>query len=83
MNKTEFFKTHIENRDKEILEYQINIDNFTRAIAKIETEYTDSVEMSAFKTQLEKLLKENQTEQLKSIIIRDVMVDQLQELETA
>jgi carbonic anhydrase len=71
----------LEQRNNEIQEYQLNINNFIRAIKKIETTYSNNQDMLEFKEQLQKLLADNQREQLKSIIMRDVIADQLAELE--
>jgi len=74
-------KTFLEARNNEVAEYQLNIDNFKRAIEKIDTQYAENQDMLDFKEQLIKLLADNQREQLKSIIMRDVIADQLAELE--
>ena len=74
-------QTFLELRNNEVAEYQLNIDNFKRAIEKINTQYADNQDMLDFKEQLIKLLADNQREQLKSIIMRDVIADQLAELE--
>lgn len=71
----------LEARNNEVAEYQLNIDNFKRAIEKINTQYAENQDMLDFKEQLIKLLADNQREQLKSIIMRDVIADQLAELE--
>jgi hypothetical protein len=68
-------------RNNEISEYQLNIDNFKRAIVKVDTEYADNQDMLEFKQHLQQLLADNQREQLKSIIMRDVIADQIAELE--
>lgn len=68
-------------RNNEISDYQLNIDNFKRAIIKIDTQYAENKDMLEFKQQLQTLLAENQREQLKSIIMRDVIADQIAELE--
>lgn len=81
MNKLKALKEQIPVRDEEIFGYQLNIDNFKLAIEKIEKNYADNPDMIQFKTKLEDLLKENQTEQLKAIIIRDVLIEQVTELE--
>lgn len=81
MNKTDILKTALEGRNQEVLEYQINIDNYVRAIDKINTEHADNAAMIEFKDQLADMLTSNRTEQLKTIIIRDVIADQLAELE--
>ena len=80
MNKTELLKTNLTARIDEVQNYQINIDNFERSIKKIEEHYSDNEKMIEFKNHLIKLLEENKTEQLKAIIIRDVIEDQLKEL---
>jgi len=74
-------QTFLELRNNEVAEYQLNIDNFKRAIEKINTQYAENQDMLDFKEQLIKLLADNQREQLKSIIMRDVIADQLAELE--
>jgi hypothetical protein len=81
MTKFETLKTALDARNAEIEHYQINIDNFCRAIAKIDQEYAENSKMIEFQEYLSSLLSENQTEQLKSIIIRDVIADQLTEME--
>ena len=74
-------KSLLEARETEVSEYQLNIDNFIRAIAKIDCDYSTNTDMLDFKQQLQKLLADNQREQLKSIIMRDVIADQIAELE--
>lgn len=78
---SEILSSYLKQRSDEISEYQLNIDNFKRAIVKIDTEYADNQDMLDFKQQLQKLLTDNQREQLKSIIMRDVIADQIAELE--
>lgn len=81
MNKFETLQSALTAREEEILGYQINIDNYTRAITKITAQYADNPAMVEFRDRLEELLDEHKTEQLKAIIIRDVIADQLSELE--
>jgi predicted transcriptional regulator len=81
MCKIDTFKKALETRDEEILNYQINIDNYIRAIDKINNEYIDNPAMIEFRDNLSNLLEGHKTEQLKTIIIRDVIADQLDELE--
>jgi uncharacterized protein YchJ len=83
MNKLETLQPQIAIRDEEIFGYQVNIDNFKLAIRKIEKDYADNPAMVEFKARLEQLLQENQTEQLKAIIIRDVIAEQVAELEAS
>lgn len=81
MNKTEILKTALEARIKEVQEYQINIDNYERAIAKIDAEYSDNTDMLEFRGILVELLNQSKTEQLKAVIMRDVIAEQVNELE--
>jgi hypothetical protein len=81
MNKLQTLQSALEPRNNEILDYQINIDNYTRAIDKINAEYADNPAMIEFRDRLADMLISGQTEQLKSIIIRDVIADQITELE--
>lgn len=71
---------NLEFRNKEIDDYESNIVNFTRAIAKIDSNYPDDEAMAAFKVELEGRLKEEIIQQKRAIIIRDVIADQLQEI---
>jgi hypothetical protein len=81
MNKLQTLQSALDAREDEILGYQINIDNYIRAIAKIEAEHTDKPAMIEFRDRLLEMLEGHKTEQLKAIIIRDVIADQLAELE--
>jgi hypothetical protein len=81
MNKLETLQSALTARNDEILGYQINIDNYARAIAKINEEYSDNPAIADFGVNLSRLLEEHKTEQLKAKIIRDVIADQLNELE--
>jgi len=81
MNKLETLKTALAYRDEEIFNYQINIDNYEKAILKIENQYSENKNIVEFSKQLKELLESSKTEQLKSIIIRDVILEQVTELE--
>lgn len=81
MSKLDTLKSALAAREDEILNYQINIDNYVRAIAKIKAEHAGKSGMSEFAANLSNLLDSSKTEQLKAIIIRDVIADQLAELE--
>jgi|TARA_X000001382_G_scaffold2406_1_gene2859 hypothetical protein len=81
MNKLETLQSALAGRDNEVLEYQINIDNYTRAIEKIDVEYADNPAMIKFRDGLVDMLEAHKTEQLKTIIIRDVIADQITEME--
>tara|TARA_R100001510_G_scaffold34554_1_gene31050 strand:+ start:861 stop:1112 length:252 start_codon:yes stop_codon:yes gene_type:complete len=81
MNKLETLKSALGPRNDEIFTYQINIDNYTRAIDKINNEHSSSPAMIEFRDSLADMLQSSKTEQLKAIIIRDVIADQIAELE--
>jgi hypothetical protein len=82
MDKLQTLRSALECRNDEIANYQINIDNYIRAIDKINTEYIGNSAIIEFKDHLTNLLASHKIEQLKAIIIRDVIADQLNELET-
>jgi hypothetical protein len=81
MNKFETFQSSLVARDEEIIGYQINIDNYARAIDKINAEHTDKPAIVEFRDKLAEMLEQHKIEQLKTQIIRDVIADQLAELE--
>lgn len=81
MNKLTTFKEALAARDDEIMGYQINIDNYRRAIAKINAEHAGNPAMVEFRGRLSDMLASSETEQLKAKIIRDVIAEQIQELE--
>ena len=83
MNKLETLQSALSAREDEILGYQINIDNYERAIDKINNEHADNPAMIEFRDRLADMLVSNKTEQLKAIIIRDVIADQLAEMEAS
>jgi|TARA_R100000482_G_C5090747_1_gene130685 hypothetical protein len=83
MNKLEVLKQAHSARVDEVMTYQIDIDNYTRAVEKIAANYADEPGMAEFSANLKNLLESAKTEQLKAIIIRDVIADQIAELEPA
>ena len=83
MDKLQTLQSALGPRNDEVLDYQINIDNYTRAIAKIDAEYADNSAMIEFRDRLADMVESHKTEQLKAIIIRDVIADQISELEAS
>lgn len=81
MNKVELLATALEGRDQELLHYQINIDNYTLAITRINADYPDNEDLAAFRADLEARLEEEKRQQLRCRIIRDVIADQLADLQ--
>jgi len=76
--RKETLRAAAEGRRNEVMNYQINIDNFRLAIAKIEAEHADNVDMVAFADQLEDLLASSLREQLKEQIMLEVIEQQLE-----
>lgn len=72
--KQQILSTALEARQREVTEYQVNIDNFRLAIDKI----GNDVELAEFKTQLEGLLKSSLYEQRKAKIMLEVIQSQLE-----
>lgn len=70
----EILTSALEGRDRELIEYQVNIDNYRLALTKIAD---DDEELQPFREQLQNLLSSSLLEQRKSQIIRDVIAEQL------
>jgi hypothetical protein len=81
MNKLETLKSALDTRNDEIMSYQINIDNYERAIVKINAEHSDNLAMIEYRDLINGMLSSSKTEQLKTTIIRDVIADQINEME--
>lgn len=62
-----------KHREDEVLEYQINIDNYRLAIEKA----AQDPDMVEFKAQLESLLASSIIEQKKAKIMLEVVIEQL------
>jgi hypothetical protein len=77
MNKTEVLQEAKKHRQQSVEHYQINIDNYTLAIAEIETNHADDASLAAFKQQLESLLVSEIAEQKKEMIMLTVINKQL------
>jgi hypothetical protein len=73
MTRAEVLKHAKEAREAEVLEYQINIDNYRLAIQKA----AQDPDMAEFKTQLESLLTSSVHEQKKAQIMLEVVTEQL------
>lgn len=70
----EILTSALEGREKELIEYQVNIDNYRLAIERISS---DDEDLQPFRQQLQELLRSSLLEQRKSTIIRDVIAEQL------
>ena len=80
MTKLSILTPALEGRDQELLGYQINIDNYILAIAKISADYPDNDDLLAFRDELQARLDEECRQQLRSRVIRDVIADQIAQL---
>jgi hypothetical protein len=81
MNKLPILLPALEGRDQELLTYQINIDNYRLAIAKIDANHADNIDILAFRDELQTRLDEELRQQDRARIIRDVIADQVAELQ--
>lgn len=75
MTKNEILAQALIAREEEILHYQINIDNYERAIEKASSD----IELAEFYEHLKSLLSSSRLEQKKAIIMRDVIREQLED----
>lgn len=80
IERIETLKAAADGRRSGVMHYQININNFRLAIAKIAKEYSDNPEMVAFAEHLRGLLASSETEQLKERIMLEVIEQQLEGL---
>ncbi len=79
MTKTEILKPALEARDQEVLGYQVNIDNYTMAIAHIGLMPPDErAELATFCQQLQALLASEKLEQKKAKVMQAVIRQQLE-----
>lgn len=76
--KEEVLKRTLEAREQEVMHYQINIDNYTLALEKINSmPLTEQKELSDFSNQLRSLLITEKLEQKKAQIMLSVLQDQM------
>lgn len=73
MDKLSMLTDAKKHREDEVLEYQINIDNYRLAIVKA----AQDPDMVEFKAQLESLLTSSIIEQKKAKIMLEVLTEQL------
>lgn len=78
MNKIEILTAALSHRNAEVLHHQINIDNYTLAIAEIDANYADDEAIAEFRARLADLLASSIVEQRKEIIMRDVIARQVE-----
>lgn len=79
LDKADILRSALTAREDAVLMYQINIDNYTRAIARIDTmPSAEQAELAEFRERLASLLFTERLEQKKELIMRDVIADQLE-----
>lgn len=67
-----------EHREREVMHYQINIDNYRLAIAEIEESHASEPHMQDFADKLRELLAASKIEQAKEQIMLKVIKAQLE-----
>jgi hypothetical protein len=80
MNQQQILRQALAARNDEVLTYQINIDNYTAAIASIDANYADNANLAQFRADLANRLQVEREQQLRSIVIRDVIAAQVKPL---
>ena len=74
MTKEETLKAALQAREEEVLHYQVNIENYVRAIERSKSD----PELSEFTKLLGELLASSRLEQKKATIMLDVIREQLE-----
>lgn len=70
----EILRSALEAREREVTEYQVNIDNFVLAIEKCKAD----PELDDFRANLASLLQANRLEQKKARVMLEVIRQQLE-----
>lgn len=79
MTRQDILVKSLDAREQEVMHYQINIDNYTLALAEIENMSPDDrAELSAFSEQLRNLLSSEKLEQKKAKIMLAVIKKQME-----
>lgn len=79
--REEILKMALDARVQEVMHYQINIDNYALALAKIHAmSAEDRAELAGFAEQLHTLLASEKLEQKKARIMLDVIRAQVEEV---
>lgn len=79
MTRQDILVKSLDAREQEVMHYQINIDNYTLALAEIESMSPDDrTELSAFSEQLRTLLSSEKLEQKKAKIMLAVIKKQME-----
>lgn len=76
--RTKIITDAYEQRKREVMHHQINIDNYQLALQEIAKHHADCEVMAEFANRLRELLGSSLIEQAKETIMRDVMAKQLE-----
>lgn len=79
LGKKNCLQQALTTRRTEIAEYQINIDNYTRAIAKIDAMVDPTDDMKLFHQQLTELLASEKAQQARCALLAEVISDQIED----
>jgi hypothetical protein len=66
-----------DHRRREVMHHQIDIDNYSLALAEIAEKHPDCEIMAEFANRLRELLGSSMIEQAKEVVMRDVIAKQL------
>lgn len=77
VERQHMLEENVKNRRREIMHYQVNIDNYRLAIEEIKANHATDPAMLEFSKQLEGLLATSLIEQMKEKIILKVIEKQL------
>lgn len=79
LTKRDVLRSALAAREDAVLMYQINIDNYSRAIKRIDAlGDAERAELAEFREKLVTLLSSERLEQKKEAIMRDVIAEQLE-----
>lgn len=65
-------------REREVMHHQINIDNYRLAIAEVELNHADDLDLLEFASRLRELLSSSIREQTKESVLLKVIKSQLE-----
>lgn len=75
--RTKILTDAYDHRRREVMHHQINIDNYSLALAEIAEKHPDCEIMAEFANRLRELLGSSMIEQAKEVVMRDVIAKQL------
>lgn len=79
--RLQILKDAADHRRRDVMHYQINIDNYRLAIEEIMSNHADNEELVAFSYHLQGLLESSLLEQSKELIMLKVIEKQITESE--